>query len=98
MEQTNARQGMYWRVSRYYPMIQVKGFVIDAVFGEVMPYDLVADKTPEGIHPTLYFSEWCDLSYDGIGGVEDYIDLVHENYTEEEIEELAEKFDFFTKF
>lgn len=98
MKQTNARQGIYWRVSRYYPMIQVNEFVIDAVFGEVIPYDLVASKTPNGIQPTLYFSEWCDLSYRGIGSVEDYIDLVFENYTEEEIKELAEKFDFFSKF
>ena len=94
----SARQGMYWRGTRYYPMVQVNALIIDAVFGELIPYSVLEERTPEGIHPTIYFSEWCDLSYSGIGGVEDYIDLVLENYTEEEIQELARKFDFFKKF
>ena len=94
----NAKQGMYWRVSRYYPMIHIGDYIVDAVFGEIMPYRVIADAAPSGIAPAIYFDEWCDITYEGIGGVEDYMDIVYNHYSREEIAELAKKFDFFTKF
>ena len=94
----NAKQGVYWFINKYRPMMRAGDLIVDAVTGEIKPYRIIADATPIPITPILYFDEWVDVSYYGIGGIEDYTDIIYNHYSREEIAELAKKFDFFTKF
>lgn len=98
MAHIDAKQGLYWRVSRYYPMILIEDKVIDARFGEVLLREVVEGDVPDGVLGVLLFMDWADLSEGEIAAVEDYYDLVYQNYTVDEISQLSKKFDFFSKF
>lgn len=98
MAHINAKQGLYWRVSRYYPMILIEDKVIDARFGEVLLREVVEEDAPDGVLGVLLFVDWADLSEGEIAAVEDYYDLIYQNYTVDEISQLSKKFDFFSKF
>ena len=98
MAHIDAKQGLYWRVSRYYPMILIEDRVIDARFGEVLLREVVEGDTPDGVRGVLLFDDWADLSEGEIAAVEDYYDLIYQNYTIDEISQLSKKIDFFTKF
>jgi hypothetical protein len=79
-------------------MILIEDRVIDARFGEVLLREVVEEDAPEGVLGVLLFMDWADLSEGEIAAVEDYYDLIYQNYSVDEISQLSKKFDFFSKF
>jgi hypothetical protein len=79
-------------------MILIEDKVIDARFGEVLLREVVEGDAPDGVRGILLFDDWADLTEGEIAAVEDYYDLIYQNYTSAEISQLLKKLDFFTKF
>ena len=91
-------QVLYWYENRYRAGIEVGDHIIDAHRGDWVATEEVVAMAPKKIKPVLRFKDWADLTQGEIVGHEDFWMAMARTYGEEQLEEIARKFDFSWEF